>query len=45
MYESDTAVVTRYNATLTADGDFANGQYYLSGKYPLLNKKREPTGS
>ena len=26
MYESDTAVVTRYNATLTADGDFANGQ-------------------
>ena len=26
MYESDTAVVTRYNATLTADGDFANGR-------------------
>ena len=26
MYESDTAAVTRYNATLTADGDFANGQ-------------------
>ena len=26
MYESDTATVTRYNATLTADGDFANGQ-------------------
>ena len=26
LYESDTAVVTRYNATLTADGDFANGQ-------------------
>ena len=26
MCESDTAVVTRYNATLTADGDFANGQ-------------------
>ena len=25
-YESDTAAVTRYNATLTADGDFANGQ-------------------
>ena len=25
MYESDTAAVTRYNATLTADGDFANG--------------------
>ena len=22
-----------------------NGQYYLSGKYPLLNKKLEPTGS
>ena len=26
MYESDTAAVTRYNTTLTADGDFANGQ-------------------
>ena len=26
MYESDTAAVTRYNATLTANGDFANGQ-------------------
>lgn len=26
MYESDTAAVTGYNATLTADGDFANGQ-------------------
>ena len=26
MYESDTAAVTRYNATLTADGDFDNGQ-------------------
>lgn len=26
MYESDTAAVNRYNATLTADGDFANGQ-------------------
>ena len=26
MYESDTAAVTRYNATLTADGDFANVQ-------------------
>ena len=26
MYESDTAAVTRYNATLTADGNFANGQ-------------------
>ena len=26
MYESDTATVTRYNATLTVDGDFANGQ-------------------
>ena len=26
MYESDTAAVTRHNATLTADGDFANGQ-------------------
>ena len=26
MCESDTAAVTRYNATLTADGDFANGQ-------------------
>ena len=25
-YESDTAAVNRYNATLTADGDFANGQ-------------------
>ena len=23
----------------------SNGQYYLSGKYPLLNKKLEPTGS
>ena len=22
----------------------SNGQYYLSGKYPLLNKKLEPTG-
>ena len=26
MYESDTTAVTGYNATLTADGDFANGQ-------------------
>jgi len=26
MYESDTTSVTRYNATLTADSDFANGQ-------------------
>ena len=26
MYESDTTAVNRYNATLTADGDFANGQ-------------------
>ena len=26
MYESDTATVTRYNATLTADCDFSNGQ-------------------
>ncbi len=26
MYESDTATVTRYNATLTVDGDFAKGQ-------------------
>ena len=26
MYESDTAAVTLYNATLTANGDFANGQ-------------------
>ena len=26
MYESDPAAVTRYNATLTADGNFANGQ-------------------
>ena len=26
MYESDTAAVTGYNATLTTDGDFANGQ-------------------
>lgn len=23
----------------------SNGQYYLSGQYPLLNKKLEPTGS
>ena len=22
----------------------SNGQYYLSGQYPLLNKKLEPTG-
>ncbi|MEI3264543.1 MAG: SpaA isopeptide-forming pilin-related protein [Gemmiger sp.] len=26
MYESDTTSVNRYNATLTADSDFANGQ-------------------
>ena len=26
MYESDTTAVTGYTATLTADGDFANGQ-------------------